>query len=48
MNDQTQAKSLIDAGNFAIESQNWDRLREINFNLLDLLPRGTKDTNHIN
>ena len=42
MNDQSQAKSLVDAGNFAIESQNWDRLREINFGLLDLLPRGSK------
>jgi len=42
MNDQIQAKSLVDAGNFAIESQNWDRLKEINFGLLDLLPRGTK------
>ena len=43
MNDQTQAKSLIDAGKFAVESQNWDRLREINFGLLDLLPRGAKE-----
>ncbi len=43
MNDQSQAKSLIDAGNFAIESQNWDRLKEINYGLLDLLPRGSKE-----
>ncbi len=43
MNDQSQAKSLIDAGNFALESQNWDRLKEINFGLLDLLPRGSKE-----
>ena len=43
MNDQTQAKSLIDAGNFAVESQNWDRLKEINYGLLDLLPRGSKE-----
>lgn len=43
MNDQTQAKSLLDAGKFAIESQNWERLREINFGLLDLLPRGAKE-----
>jgi hypothetical protein len=34
MNDQTQAKSLVDAGNFAIESQNWERLSEINSGLL--------------
>jgi molecular chaperone DnaK len=43
MNDQTQSKSLIDAGKFAVESQNWDRLREINFGLLDLLPKGAKE-----
>lgn len=43
MNDQSQAKSLIDAGKFAIESQNWDRLREINFGLFDLMPKGSKD-----
>jgi len=43
MNNQTQSKSLIDAGNFAIESQNWDRLKEIDYGLLDLLPRDTKD-----
>ena len=43
MNDQSQAKSLIDAGNFAVESQNWDRLKEINFGLLDLLPKGSNE-----
>jgi molecular chaperone DnaK len=43
MNDQTQAKSLIDAGKFAMESENWDRLREINFGLFELLPRGAKE-----
>lgn len=43
MNDQSQAKSLIDAGRFAVESQNWDRLREINFGLLDLLPKNAKE-----
>jgi molecular chaperone DnaK len=42
MNDQTQAKSLIDAGNFAIESQNWDRLSEVNSGLLNLLPKGSE------
>ncbi|CAA9202877.1 Chaperone protein DnaK [Flavobacterium bizetiae] len=42
MNDQNQAKSLVDAGNFAIESQNWDRLSEINSGLLNLLPRGAE------
>lgn len=43
MNNQSQAKSLIDAGKFTVESQNWDRLREINFGLFDLMPRGSKD-----
>lgn len=42
MNDSTQAKSLIDAGNFAIESQNWERLSEINSGLLNLLPKGAE------
>ena len=43
MNDQSQVKSLIDAGNVAIESQNWNRLKEINHGLLGLLPRGSKE-----
>jgi molecular chaperone DnaK len=42
MNDQAQAKSLIDAGKFAIESENWDRLKEIDYGLIDLLPKGAK------
>lgn len=42
MNDQAQAKSLIDAGNFATESQNWERLSEINSGLLNLLPKGAE------
>lgn len=42
MNDQVQAKSLIDAGTFAIESRNWERLAEINSGLLNLLPRGSE------
>jgi len=43
MNDQTQSKSLIEAGRFAVESSNWERLREINFGLLDLLPKKARD-----
>lgn len=39
MNDQTQAKSLIEAGKFAVQSENWDRLGEINQGLIHLLPR---------
>lgn len=42
MNDQTQAKSLIDAGKFAIESENWDRLSEINSALINLLPKSAQ------
>jgi molecular chaperone DnaK len=42
MNDQIQSKSLVDAGNFAIESQNWERLSEINRGLLNLLPKGAE------
>jgi molecular chaperone DnaK len=42
MNDQAQAKSLVDAGNFAVESQNWERLSEINSGLLNLLPKGAE------
>ncbi|MEI6313086.1 MAG: Hsp70 family protein [Bacteroidota bacterium] len=42
MNDQAQSKSLVDAGNFAIESQNWERLSEINRGLLNLLPKGAE------
>jgi molecular chaperone DnaK len=43
MNDQIQAKSLIEAGHFAANNKNWERLREINFGLMDLLPRGSKE-----
>jgi len=43
MNDQSQAKSLIDAGKVALDNQNWDRMREIIFGLLDLMPKGTRD-----
>ena len=42
MNDQTQAKSLIDAGKFAIESENWDRLSELNSALINLLPKAAQ------
>jgi molecular chaperone DnaK len=42
MNNQNQAKSLIEAGNLAIESQNWERLSEINSGLLNLLPKGAE------
>lgn len=41
-NDQNQSKSLIEAGKFAIQSENWDRLGEINQGLINLLPRSTQ------
>jgi molecular chaperone DnaK len=41
-NDQEQAKSLIEAGNMAITSKNFDRLREINFGLISLLPKSAQ------
>lgn len=37
-NDQDQAKSLIEAGRLAITSTNYDRLREVNVGLINLLP----------
>jgi len=38
LNDQEQAKSLIEAGKFAISSENYDRLSEIVHGLFNLLP----------
>ena len=38
-NDQIQARSLIDAGNLALSSKNYMRLREINIGLINLLPQ---------
>lgn len=39
MNNQDQAKTLFDAGKFAIQNENWDRLAEVNQGLISLLPR---------
>jgi len=41
-NDQNQAKSLIEAGNLAIQNKNFDRLREINWGLISLLPKSAQ------
>ena len=41
-NDQEQAKSLIEAGNLAITSKNYDRLKEVNFGLISLLPKNVQ------
>lgn len=38
MNDQTQAKQLFDHGRSLISKQAWDDLRQVNGQLLDLLP----------
>ena len=40
MNDHSQAKLLIDAGNLSIESKNWERVAEINRALINLMPKG--------
>jgi molecular chaperone DnaK len=42
MNDQSQAKALIDSGKLAIENDNWERLREIDNSLLGLLPKSAQ------
>ncbi|MGO4819576.1 Hsp70 family protein [Flavobacterium sp. W22_SRS_FP1] len=42
MNDQTQAQSLVEAGNFAVESENWERLSDITSGLLNLMPQGAE------
>ncbi|QEM20099.1 hypothetical protein DIU38_030235 [Mucilaginibacter sp. P4] len=41
-NDQDQGKSLIEAGNLAIQNKNFDRLREINWGLISLLPKSAQ------
>ena len=38
MNDQTQARSLVEAGRLAIAQQQWNKLDEINIALYHLLP----------
>jgi molecular chaperone DnaK len=38
MNDQTQARSLVDSGRLAIERGQWERLDETNIALQNLLP----------
>jgi molecular chaperone DnaK len=41
-NDQEQAKSLIEAGHLAITNKNYDRLREVNWGLISLLPKNAQ------
>ena len=42
MNDEIQAKNLIENGKRHIASDAWDQLREVNSRLVDLLPRSEK------
>lgn len=44
MNDQTQAKQLLEAGKRHIESIAWDDLRVVNDRLWDLLPNDQKES----
>ncbi len=46
-NDQNQARSLMEAGHLAISNKNYDRLRQVNFDLISLLPN-TPNTNSKN
>lgn len=41
-NDQEQAKSLIESGNLAITNKNYDRLKEVNWGLISLLPKNAQ------
>jgi molecular chaperone DnaK len=42
--DQNHAKSLMEAGHVAISNKNFDRLRQINFDLIDQLPGTTPNS----
>lgn len=44
LNDQEQVKSLIEAGKIAVENKNFDRLREINSRLYDLMPDSERES----
>jgi len=41
-NNQEQSKSLMEAGHLAIDNKNYDRLREINWGLISLLPKNVQ------
>lgn len=41
-NDQEQAKILSEAGSIAIANKNYDRLREVNWGLIALLPKNSQ------
>ncbi|MDI3321985.1 Hsp70 family protein [Pinibacter soli] len=43
MNDQNVVKYLIEIGESAIENQQWDRLKDVNYSLFDQLPRTSRE-----
>lgn len=42
MNNQSKARNLVESGEQALQRQNWDRLRQINYDLIGLLPQGAQ------
>lgn len=42
MNDRDRAMSFADAGKYAIQNQNWERLAEVNSALINLLPKSAQ------
>ena len=45
MNDQVQAKQLIEAGRLHIARQDWDDLKQVNRRLWDLMPSDISEAN---
>lgn len=43
MNDQLQARQLIEAGKSHIAAEDWDNLKNVNGRLWDLMPRDTSE-----
>lgn len=48
MNNQEQARNLVEAGKFSIQSENWERLAEVNHSLMNLLPHGRNEAEIVN
>jgi molecular chaperone DnaK len=44
MNDQVQAKQLIEVGRTHISSQAWDDLKQVNGRLWDLMPSDARES----
>ncbi len=45
-NDQSQGNSLTEAGHLAISNKNYDRLRQVNFDLIGLMPNNSSINSH--